>query len=44
MAGIFVLLSAAVIFLVLFVKQDQEDNDNATMTEALMVVEKCTVV
>ncbi|XP_078342262.1 monocarboxylate transporter 13-like isoform X1 [Oculina patagonica] len=44
MAGIFVALSAAVIVLVLFVKQDQEVNGEATMTEALMVVEKCTVV
>ena len=44
MAGIFVALSAAVICLVLFVKQDQEDNKEATMTEALVIVEKCTVV
>ncbi|XP_020629610.1 monocarboxylate transporter 4-like [Orbicella faveolata] len=44
MAGIFVSLSAAVVFLFLFVKEDQEDNDHATMTEALMIVEKCTVV
>jgi len=44
MAGIFVSLSAAVVFLFLFVKDDQEDNDHATLTEALMIVEKCTVV
>ena len=44
MAGIFVSLSAAFIFLLLFVKQDQEENDHAAMTEALMIVEKCTVV
>jgi len=44
MAGIFVSLSAAAVFLFLFVKEDQEDNDHATMTEALMIVEKCTVV
>ncbi|KAJ7377877.1 hypothetical protein OS493_025771 [Desmophyllum pertusum] len=46
MAGIFVALSAAVIFLVLFVKQDQEDNEQeeTTITETLIIVEKCTVV
>ena len=44
MAGIFVALSAAVIFLVLFVKQDQGDNKEATITESLIIVEKCTVV
>ena len=44
MAGIFVSVSAAVVFLFLFVKDDQEDNDHAVMTEALMIVEKCTVV
>ena len=44
MAGIFVSVSAAVVFLFLFVKDDKEDNDHATLTEALMIVEKCTVV
>ena len=44
MAGIFVSLSAAFVFLFLFVKQDQEDNGHVAMTEALMIVEKCTVV
>jgi len=44
MAGIFVSLSAAFIFLLLFVKQDQEDDDHAAITETLLVVDKCTVV
>ena len=44
MAGSLVLLSASLIFLVPFIKQDQEDNERETVNELLMIVEKCTVV
>ena len=44
-AGGFVLLSASLILLIPFLKRDQVDNEkDTTVTELLMIVEKCTVV
>lgn len=44
MSGGFVALSGAVVLLVLFVKLDNQDSGEGTISGALLVVEKCTVV